>query len=520
MFWFNYIGLVVVIALLVTNIILFAKKPAWLVRPFKNKIIQIVELVSCIGCLALMIFNIPHTYFGFIFDDAFLIYVILNSILVVLYIDACIICYKRHPKLRGYSLSILSTAIFFISGILLLNIPLIIFSIAFGVSHIYMSIKNIREEVEVPGKRKALFAVISSISSLLAVLIIAVGSTIFYLSATEYNPDTITQVEVHNQRNEIVQKGQDYTLMSWNVGYGVLDKNTDFFMDGGSQVRGISKEITAGNISATAEDTLANNPDFVFYQEVDVDSTKSNNVDEVSIYTNKFKDFAYTRAINYKVDYIPYPLPPLGKVDSGLLTFSKYKIDNSVRMSLPCMFSWPLRVANLKRCLSINRLPIDGDSEHELVLINLHLEAFDDGEAKKAQTEALKKVLDEELNVKNNYVIAGGDFNQIFESVKDTFPIRPNVWTPGKIKDEEFEAINYQVCTDTKESCRAVNQPYITTGDKKVDNQFYIIDGLLVSRNITVKSKGVMTEYDFAHSDHNPYKLSFSLNNNAVPNSL
>jgi endonuclease/exonuclease/phosphatase family metal-dependent hydrolase len=54
-----------------------------------------------------------------------------------------------------------------------------------------------------------------------------------------------------------------------------------------------------------------------------------------------------------------------------------------------------------------------------LVLVNLHLEAYDDGEGKKAQTEMLKQILQEEAD-QGNYVIAGGDFNQTFSGTDDS----------------------------------------------------------------------------------------------------
>ena len=84
-------------------------------------------------------------------------------------------------------------------------------------------------------------------------------------------------------------------------------------------------------------------------------------------------------------------------------------------MSLPCPFSYPIRLANLKRCLLVNRIPIEG-SDKELVVINLHLEAYDDGAGKEAQTRMLAQLLREETE-KGNYVIAGGDFNQTLDTV-------------------------------------------------------------------------------------------------------
>lgn len=50
--------------------------------------------------------------------------------------------------------------------------------------------------------------------------------------------------------------------------------------------------------------------------------------------------------------------------------------------------------------------------------MNLHLEAYDDGEGKEAQTAMLLQILQEEY-VKGNYVIAGGDFNQSFPDGTD-----------------------------------------------------------------------------------------------------
>ena len=47
------------------------------------------------------------------------------------------------------------------------------------------------------------------------------------------------------------------------------------------------------------------------------------------------------------------------------------------------------------------------------MLVNLHLEAYDSGEGKIAQTKLLVEFLEQEY-AKGNYVIAGGDFNQTF----------------------------------------------------------------------------------------------------------
>lgn len=76
----------------------------------------------------------------------------------------------------------------------------------------------------------------------------------------------------------------------------------------------------------------------------------------------------------------------MGKVKSGLNTFARCELKDTERISLPVPFSWPLRVANLKRCILVSRVDIEG-SDKQLVLMNMHLEAYDSGEGKIAQTK-------------------------------------------------------------------------------------------------------------------------------------
>lgn len=55
------------------------------------------------------------------------------------------------------------------------------------------------------------------------------------------------------------------------------------------------------------------------------------------------------------------------------------------------------------------------------MLVNLHLEAYDDGEGKIAQTKQLREFIQSEYE-KGNYVIAGGDLNQVFPGSLERLP--------------------------------------------------------------------------------------------------
>ena len=171
--------------------------------------------------------------------------------------------------------------------------------------------------------------------------------------------------------------------------------------------------------------------DFTILQEVDSGSRRSYGVMETTFLSDALGlPNAYTR--NYKCPFVPFPWPPLGKVSSGLFTLSDAEIGSAERVALPCPFSWPISTANLKRCLLVTRIPLE-NSDHELVLVNLHLEAYDDGEGKAAQTKMLTEYLQSEYEA-GNYVIAGGDFNQTFPGGLDSFPIKDaSLWTPGTL---------------------------------------------------------------------------------------
>ena len=237
-----------------------------------------------------------------------------------------------------------------------------------------------------------------------------------------------------------------------------------------------------------------------FLQEVDLDSSRSYRIDQHR-YFEKSLGIPGIFAWNYKCDFIPYPFPPLGKMSSGLGTFTGLKIRSARRLSLPESFSWPVKTCNLKRCILETRIPIRGSSR-ELVLFNFHLEAYDKGEGKLAQSRLLAKILSLEYE-KGNYVIAGGDFNQIIKG-EEKYPLHKSKnWTPGLL-EKEFLPPHFSIAADdTFPTCRLLDQPYDGSAEK---GRVYVLDGFLVSDNLKV-SKVSVVNTDFAYTDHQPVML-------------
>ncbi len=129
------------VIIMVPNIIYYLKHKNDVEFTYQNKAILIVEQIGRYGCFILMIFNIPYTYFNFWFNNALIVYLSVNGGLCLVYLTIWIIYWNKNNKFKALSLSILPSFIFIFSGIILANIPLIVFALLFAVSHVFISYK-------------------------------------------------------------------------------------------------------------------------------------------------------------------------------------------------------------------------------------------------------------------------------------------------------------------------------------------------------------------------------------------
>ncbi len=347
------------------------------------------------------------------------------------------------------------------------------------------------------------------IGVLFILILLAVIIMLGMLTVTEYNPADTEEVPITHQTTGVVDDGQQISLVTWNLGYCGLSDEADFFMDGGRGVRTVSEDEVYNNLSGIKNVLQEQDADVMFLQELDVDSKRSYHVDESQNISSAFDSAGYSSAFatNYMVAYVPYPIPPLGQVYAGIQTETKFAAENATRMQLPCPFSWPVRVANLKRCLLVERVPI-ADTGKDLVLVNLHLEAYDDGEGKEAQTAQLVRFMQHEYE-RGNYVIAGGDFNQTFSNIDTSaYPLQGDgLWQCGTIDATSFNE-NWQLVMDPSvPTCRSLDRPY-NASDSTF--QYYMIDGYICSPNVLVNEVTTI-DTGFEYSDHNPVHMTITL---------
>ncbi|MBP3813654.1 MAG: endonuclease [Butyrivibrio sp.] len=343
---------------------------------------------------------------------------------------------------------------------------------------------------------------------------LVVGTVVGFLTVDEYNPKDVETLEINGDAKSRIKTGESVTLLSWNLGYGALGDNADFFMDGGRMIYTADKERVLSNLEGDIEEFNKISPDIICTQETDRNSDRSYFIDEMEYFmSNSGLSVLHGENVfapNLKVAFIPLPVPPIGKVYSGLSLFSRYDIASAQRLKLPCPFKWPLRTFNLKRCLEIVKFPVEG-SDKELVIINLHLEAYDSGEGKVAQAKMLKEVLDAEIE-KGNYVIASGDYNQVFSSTDiSAYPVHEGLWEAGRIEVDEFNSDLTFWADNSVPSCRSLDRVLSLAPDRSPEGfQYYVIDGFITSSNVDVES--VHTDnLSFVTSDHNPVILKFKL---------
>ncbi len=306
-----------------------------------------------------------------------------------------------------------------------------------------------------------------------------------------------------------VNKSSTYTVVTQNLGFGAYVQDYTFFMDGGKESWARSKESVIDCIGDGCDTVKSFDPDFVFFQEVDFDSTRSYHVDESKLVADRFENYAFTAAVNYHSSFLLYPFTkPHGSSNSEIMTLSRYSISSGVRRSLPISKSFS-KFLDLDRCYSKSRIAAEGGKE--LVLYNVHLSAYGGSDTiRSAQMTMLFNDMKEEYE-QGNYCVCGGDFNHDFTgtSTQDLNGGDSVSFGWAQPFPEDLLPSCLIRCTNYAgdklyPTCRNCDVPY------KEGNFTIIVDGFLVSENVECVS--VTNHYTaFTYSDHCPVVMEFKL---------
>lgn len=304
------------------------------------------------------------------------------------------------------------------------------------------------------------------------------------------------------------------SILTWNLGYAGLGAESDFFyshsslLSLGHDIRP-DKELQISYEQGIRQFLAAQKVDFFLLQEVDRNSKRSYFSDQVGGIARDLDGFSSYYFPNYRMPWIPVPLlepaRAYGKVESGIATYTRYQPSEAIRLSLPGAFPWPKRLYMLERCIGLTRFATT--TGKDLVLINVHNEAYDrSGQLKAAQLSYLKTILEKEYAT-GNYVIAGGDWNQSppYFRAETLLPVHPVIQPvpplPAGYPSAEWRWV-YDPGQPTNRSIEASYQQ----GKTPVS----LIDFFLVSPNVHIQKVKTLNQ-GFRVSDHQPVWIEVRL---------
>ncbi|MFE4106740.1 endonuclease/exonuclease/phosphatase family protein [Almyronema epifaneia] len=230
---------------------------------------------------------------------------------------------------------------------------------------------------------------------------LAVAAFFLWASAGSYPKDRYGEVV---QFSSAVPPDKDtLSVVSYNIGY----------------LSGLTNNVAVRRDRAlfdtnqnTAVDALAPiDADFVALQEVDLEAKRSYNVNQVEAIAQALQFRYGAIAVNWDKNYVPFPTwPPsahFGRILSGQAVLSRYPVTDQERFVLDKVASNPAyyNALYLDRLAQVAFINVN---QQRLVIINVHLEAFD--------TATRLQQTDYVLNLAEQYastspVLLLGDFN-------------------------------------------------------------------------------------------------------------
>ncbi len=347
---------------------------------------------------------------------------------------------------------------------------------------------------------------------LAVIVVVVVVYCAYVLIDYDRLPDKLT-LEVNRSGSDadfdeefLVKAGEEYQVMTYNIGFGAYTKDYSFFMDGGKYSWAESEESVLSNVSAMGREVSEINPDFILIQEVDRDGTRSYHVDELEILNQFIKGYYYDFAQNYDSPFLFFPpWQPHGANVAGMVTYSRGEITDTIRRSFPISESFS-KFVDLDRCYSISRIPTENGKF--LCIYNVHLSAYgSNDEIREGQLSMLFEDMTADYE-QGNYVICGGDYNHnVKEETTENAPEWAYLFPREKLPQGFHMALDDAITPEdiAHETCRSADQPY-----EEGVTYTVTLDGFIVSDNVVVNEYRNV-DFGYEYSDHDPVVMRFEI---------
>lgn len=321
---------------------------------------------------------------------------------------------------------------------------------------------------------------------------------IIFLVNAFYNPPAVRLYQ-WSLPQEISK--DELEIITWNLGYGGLGKDSNFVLDGGTDWRLKSKTIVEQNVSGIINFLKSTNPDLFLFQEIAKPSFMNHRVNVLDSVIAALPKYQHIYISDFRTHLIPAPLT----INSGLAVFATSGLVSfSESRLLPLE---PRRAGAFRKHyqMVVNHIPTNL-KDKEWIVINLHLAAFDsNGNVRSKQLEKVRSFAIEQYQ-RGNFVVIGGDWN--LRLVQTNFPHKTEEKYLFWIQDLPDDAFppDWKIVADSNvPSVRTVHKAYVPD-----DNYVTIIDGFVTSPNVNPILVETM-DLGFANSDHNPSKAIFTI---------
>jgi endonuclease/exonuclease/phosphatase family metal-dependent hydrolase len=310
-------------------------------------------------------------------------------------------------------------------------------------------------------------------------LIIAFIIFFFWASSSTLEEKEYAKLNTVNSNVPPV-KDSVFSIVTYNIGY----------LSGMTNNLPIAKpkELFDQNLQKVLKETEAIAPDIIAFQEIDYDASRSYHTNQEEEIANLGYPFR-AKTINWDERYLPFPYWPVsmhfGKVVSGQSIISKYPLKEQQRIVLPRVADAPFHrdAFYLERLAQLVKVVLNGK---EVVLINIHLEAFDK-ETRARQFQEVLKIFNQYKDLYPTILL--GDFNA---SATDKNSVIKELFAMKTIGNVAFDKENLANTFNSK-------NPYT-----RIDYIFY------TKKSIEYISGKVLHNFEQA-SDHLPVLMEFRL---------
>ncbi|NJO19573.1 MAG: metal-dependent hydrolase [Spirulinaceae cyanobacterium RM2_2_10] len=233
-----------------------------------------------------------------------------------------------------------------------------------------------------------------------------IGLTIFFFwaSSGRYPRDRYAEIVEFETSATAAEPNSDneFTVVTYNIGY--LSGLTN------NEAVARSPEFFQANLDQAIAALRDLNPDLIALQEIDIQARRSFNINQVTALAEDLGLPVGAIAVNWDKNYLPFPYWPLsahfGRLVSGQALLSRGAIASHERLVLETVEAQPFfyQAFYISRLAQIAELTLGG---RELVVINVHLEAFD-APTRRRQTEFVQELL---TRYADQPLLLVGDFN-------------------------------------------------------------------------------------------------------------